>query len=74
VAGLKNCKDFHAGKNKYFLTEPSKIILSKNLLAAYFSENILQRFPLAPTCSIIIYFLHGAIFEKKRGNGNNYFL
>jgi hypothetical protein len=28
VEGLKNCKDFHAGKNKYFLTELSKIIFA----------------------------------------------
>jgi hypothetical protein len=56
VEGLKNCKDFHVGKNKYFLTEFSKIILSKILLAvgfepAYFSENILQRF-LLTVCSV----------------------
>jgi len=47
VAGLKNCKDFHAEKNKYFLTELSKIILSKILLAAY-SENIFAKISLSP--------------------------
>jgi hypothetical protein len=40
VEGLKNCKDFHAGKNKYFLTELSKIILSKKFCWQHIFQKI----------------------------------
>jgi len=46
VAGLKNCKDFHAGKNKYFLAQPSKIILSKKFAGSiFFRKYFCKDFP-----------------------------
>jgi hypothetical protein len=61
VAGLKNCKDFHAGKN----------LLAVGFEPAYFSENIFAKISLSP------YMFNNYCFKflkRKGGSGNNYFL